>query len=250
MVDIPFFFSNLWAGAIDYVLPPVCGGCGEPVIDNAGICGTCWADLTFISAPCCSCCGYPFELSAGDEALCGECLRVPKSFDRCRSAISYDDHSRDMIIGYKHADRTHLGQLFSTWLALVGKEIIQETDFIVPVPLHPKRLFLRRYNQSALLAQRIAKEYGRKYLPDLLIRVKNTSSQGHLSKTGRWENVRSAFQINPKYNEIIVGEKITLIDDVYTTGATLEACSRTLQKVNVARVDALVVARVLARVPT
>ncbi|OUS13916.1 hypothetical protein A9Q97_04295 [Rhodospirillales bacterium 47_12_T64] len=246
MVEISKIFSGFILRAVDYVLPPVCGRCREPVLASNGICGPCWSGLTFISDPCCACCGYPFDLSIEAGVLCGECLRTPKSFDRCRAALSYDDQSKDMIIGFKHSDRTYLAQLFSRWISLAGGDLLEEADVVVPVPLHPRRLLRRRYNQSALLAQRIAQECNKRYLPDLLIRSRNTPSQGHLSGGRRWSNVRAAFQLHPKYIELIKGKKIVLVDDVYTTGATLEACSRALQKGSVARVDALVLARVLS----
>ncbi|MEH6632589.1 MAG: ComF family protein [Halopseudomonas aestusnigri] len=245
MVDILKAGSIILSKAVDYILPPICGSCREPVVNSYGICGKCWADLTFISDPCCVCCGYPFDLSVEAGAFCGECLKAPKSFDRCRAALSYHDKSRDMIIGFKHSDRTYLAHLFTKWVTLAGKEIIADADIITPVPLHPKRLLIRRYNQSGLLAQKAAKKHTKNYVPDLLLRTKNTSSQGHLSQRGRWDNVRAAFQINPKYKEMIRGKKIVLIDDVYTTGATLEACSRTLKKEDVTRIDAIVLARVL-----
>ncbi len=249
MVDLLKFFSRTFSGfvsgVVDYALPPVCGNCQEPVLNSNGLCGACWATLTFISDPCCACCGYPFDYFVEDGVLCGECLRSPKSFDHCRAALSYDDHSKDMVIGFKHADRTDLTQLFTRWIALAGPEVIEGVDFIAPVPLHPRRLLSRRYNQSGLLAQKIARSHKKKYLPDLLIRTRNTSSQGHLSQRARWKNVGTAFQINPKFADRIQDKNIVLIDDVYTTGATLEACSRVLKKQKVAKINALVLARVL-----
>ncbi|MFD2206888.1 ComF family protein [Kiloniella antarctica] len=243
--SVPEAVLSLVSGIVDYALPPVCGNCQEPVLNSNGICGVCWASLTFISDPCCVCCGYPFDYFVKDDVLCGECLRSPKSFDRCRSALSYDDHSKNMIIGFKHADRTYLTKLFTRWIALVGKEILMDVDFISPVPLHPRRLLARRYNQSGLLAQKIAYSHKKVYLPDLLLRTKNTSSQGHLSLINRWKNVRTAFEINPKYADCIRNKNIILIDDVYTTGATLEACSRVLKKQKVAKINVLVLSRVL-----
>ena len=150
-----------------------------------------------------------------------------------------------MVIGFKHADRTYLTQLFTRWIALAGHEVIEDVDFIAPVPLHRRRLLTRRYNQSGLLAQKIAQIHKKKYLPDLLLRTKNTSSQGHLSQRARWKNVGAAFQINPKYADDIRDKNIILIDDVYTTGATLEACSRILKKQKVGKINALILARVL-----
>lgn len=229
---------------IDYLLPPVCGCCGDTVFEDVGICSLCWKKLTFLSNPCCEACGYPFDLSLGKGAICGECERAPKSFSRCRAALAYNEHSKGMIIGYKHADRTYLTKLFSKWMALSGGGVMETADIIVPVPLHPRRLLTRKYNQSALLAQRLARVHKKLYLPDLVIRTRHTASQGRFSNRGRWRNVRSAFQLNAKYANMYQRERIVIIDDVYTTGATLDACSRALKQGGISNIDALVLARV------
>ncbi|WP_421780056.1 double zinc ribbon domain-containing protein [Kiloniella litopenaei] len=229
---------------VNYLFPPVCGNCDCAIWDNAGICPNCWKDLTFISGACCKLCGYPFELSHGDDLVCGECLKSPKKFDQCRAALVYDVFSKDMIIGFKHADKTYLRALFTQWLSLCGQDIINEADFIIPIPLHPRRLLKRRYNQAGLLAQGVARLHHKKYTPDLLLRTKNTSSQGQFSMSGRWRNVRNAFVLNSKFKDEIYGKHIVLIDDVYTTGATLDSCARTLKNAGASTVSAVVLARV------
>ncbi|KLN59491.1 hypothetical protein WH96_17575 [Kiloniella spongiae] len=235
---------NLLTKGINYLFPPVCGNCGDAIWDNTGICSDCWKDLTFISGTCCHSCGYPFELSHGGEMLCGECLHSPKSFDKCRAALIYNVHSKDMIIGFKHADKTHLTALFTRWLSSCGHETLGNADIIAPVPLHRRRLLRRRYNQSALLAHGLARLHRKRHVPSLLLRTKNTSSQGQFSMTGRWRNVRNAFVLNKKFEKDVDGKNVILIDDVYTTGATLDACARVLKKSGVASVSAIVLARV------
>ncbi len=212
---------------------------------SQGVCADCWGKLTFLGDPCCLCCGYPFELSLGKDALCGACSGRPKAFDRCRAALSYDACSKDMIIGYKHADRTHLTEIFARWMSGAGREFWNSADVLVPVPLHPRRLLSRRYNQSALLAKVLARQHNKVFVPDLLLRRKNTVSQGQLSSSGRWRNVAGAFEVNPVRKINLDGKNILLIDDVYTTGATVDACSRILRKEGAGSVCALVLARVL-----
>ncbi len=235
---------NLLNKGVNYLFPPVCGNCDGAIWDNTGICADCWKDLTFISGAFCYSCGYPFELSRGNEVLCGECLHSPKAFDLCRAALVYDAHSKDMIIGFKHADKTYLSALFTRWLSSCGQGILEKADVIVPVPLHQRRLLSRRYNQSALLAHRLARLHHKEYIPSLLLRTKNTFSQGQFSMTGRWRNVRNAFVSNNKYKTAVEGKHVVLIDDVYTTGATLDACARTLKKSGAASVSGVVLARV------
>ncbi|MCZ4282163.1 ComF family protein [Kiloniella laminariae] len=237
--------AGIWHNLVDYLLPPVCGSCGEAVQGNQGVCADCWGQLTFLGDPCCQCCGYPFELSPGKDALCGDCQGRPKAFDCCRAALSYDAYSKDMIIGYKHADRTHLTAVFAQWMSGAGRELWSSVDVLVPVPLHPRRLLARRYNQSALLAKALARQHGKAFAPDLLLRRKNTVSQGQLSSNGRWRNVAGAFDANPARKVGLEGQNILLIDDVYTTGATLDACSKVLRKAGAGSVRALVLARVL-----
>ncbi len=235
---------DLFTKGVNYLFPPACGNCDEAIWDNTGICSACWKDLTFISDACCRSCGYPFELSSGDGLLCGACLQMPKSFDQCRAALVYDEHSKDMIIGFKHADKTHLVALFTQWLSSCGKGILDKADFVVPVPLHRRRLLRRRYNQSALLAQRVARVHRKRYVPNLLSRTKNTSSQGQFSMSGRWRNVRNAFELSHKYQDEVRGKHVVLIDDVFTTGATLDACARVLKTSGAASVSGIVLARV------
>ncbi|WP_120495368.1 ComF family protein [Kiloniella sp. EL199] len=235
---------NLLTKGVNYLFPPVCGNCDEAIWDNTGICASCWKDLTFISTACCNSCGYPFELSHGDEMLCGECLHSPKAFDQCRAALVYDVHSKGMIISFKHADKTYLSALFTRWLSSCGQGILDRADVIIPVPLHRRRLLRRRYNQSALLAHSVARLHHKRYIPNLLLRTKNTSSQGQFSMTGRWRNVRNAFVLNNRFKAIVEGKHVVLIDDVYTTGATLDACARVLKNSGASTVSAIVLARV------
>jgi ComF family protein len=231
--------------ALDALLPPRCLSCGMAVERQGAICAGCWRELAFLSEPFCNCCGFPFEFELGGDAECGACTRQPPAFDHARAVLTYDDISRALVLGLKHGDKTHMAPAFGVLMARAGAELIRQADALVPVPLHRWRLWRRRYNQSALLAQAIAKESGVAVRTGLLIRRKATASLGHMSPSARRRTLRSAFAV-PKANRAdVIGKHLILVDDVLTTGATAEACARTLKRAGAARVDVLVFTRVV-----
>jgi predicted amidophosphoribosyltransferase len=146
--------------ALDLLFPPLCIGCRAPVAD-AGFCAACWSGLTFLDGPGCSCCGLLFPVALEGENLCAACLARPPAFDRARAILAYDDNSRGAILALKHADRLELVPGFARWLGRTGQELIAQSDVIIPVPLHRSRLWQRRYNQSAELARRLARDFKR-----------------------------------------------------------------------------------------
>jgi ComF family protein len=158
--------------------------------------------------------------------------------------VLYDEHSRDLILQLKHADRTDLARLFAGWLARAGRDLFEDADAVVPVPLHPTRLLARRFNQAAEIARPLARLTGLAYLPDVVVRKKRTPSQGGKSGAGRRRNVAGAFACPRSRWPRIEGKRLVLIDDVLTTGATAEACARVLKAAGAARVDVAAVARV------
>lgn len=231
---------------LDAILPPRCLKCGDLVEIQGGVCPACWQGLRFISPPACACCGLPFEFDQGPEALCAGCAASPPVFDRARAVFRYDENSRDLILAFKHADRTSSAPAFAAWLARAGAELLVEADFIAPVPLHWSRLFTRRYNQAALLAVGLGRLSGKEVVPDLLIRRRATQKQGRLGRLARQRNVAGAFALNPRRRELISGRRILLIDDVITTGATIAGCARALRQNGAGGVDVLALARVIA----
>lgn len=229
--------------ALDALLPPRCLSCGRPVDRQGGLCGACWSALTFIAPPACTCCGLPFEYAVEGENLCGACVAAPPLFARARAVLVYDDASRPLILGFKHGDRTHAAPPFGVWLARAGAELLTDADLLAPVPLHRWRLFMRRYNQAALLAQETGRAAGVAAVPDLLVRRRRTRSQGGLDRQGRHRNVAGAFAL--RRPGAVEGKRVVLVDDVLTTGATLGECARVLLRAGARRVDVLTLARVV-----
>jgi len=230
---------------INLIFPRRCFVCGELIDAASALCADCWGELLFMGPPCCVCCGYPFEFAVRDGAPCAACMKRPPLYASARSALLYDDASRPLVLACKHADRIRYANAFGHWLARVGAESLPQVDMQVPVPLHPWRLLHRRYNQSLLLARGLSRLTGCPVTPDMLVRRRNTASQGHLSRRARERNVRSAFKVRVDRKPTLRGKAVILIDDVLTTGATVEACTCALQAGGAAEVHVLTLARVV-----
>lgn len=234
---------------LDMVLPPLCLGCNEIVTTPGTLCAACWPTFSFIASPYCARCGTPFAEDLGTGAECGSCLKRPPRFRRARAALVYDERSRRLVLPFKHGDRTDLARACGTWMAHAGSELLAEADLIVPVPLHWRRLLTRRYNQALLLARIAANLAGRhspaRLAPDLLLRRRWTGTQAGLAARERRSNVQKAFEVRPRWRSELQGKTVLLVDDVLTTGATVEACVRALRKAGAAEVDVLTLARVV-----
>ena len=209
---------------------------------SIGLSAEAWSKVAFIAEPLCDGCGAPFEYDVGER--CAACLAQPRAFARARAACLYDDASRDLILKFKHADRTDLSRLFSRWIGRAAADLLAEADAVAPVPLHRSRLLHRRYNQAAEIARPLARAHRLAYLPDALTRARRTDSQGGKSGSGRRRNVAGAFLVPDARRRQVEGRRILLIDDVLTTGSTVEACARALLKAGASAVDVAVVARV------
>ncbi len=229
--------------ALNLVLPPRCLACGEEVEATHGLCAPCWRKLTFLAEPCCACCGLPFPYELGAGALCGACTRSPPAYDFARSALRYDDGSRGLVLGFKHGDRLHGAPAYGDWMRRAAGILLADADLLMPVPLHRLRLLGRRYNQAALLAYAIGKPGGLRVAPDWLLRKRRTPSQGEFGPEGRRLNVAGAFAL--RRGRSVKGLSVVLVDDVLTTGATVEECARVLKRAGARRVGVLTLARSL-----
>ncbi len=234
---------------LDAILPLRCFGCGLVVPAESALCAACWSGLTFLSEPCCAQCGLPFPHDQGPKALCGACHSDPPRFDRARAALLYDDASRPLILAFKHGDRTEAALPFARWMQVAGGTLLEEADLILPIPLNRWRLFHRRFNQAALLAQSLSQESGVPVALDLLRRIRATPSQGRRSREARRRNVAGAFAVAPGAAAQIEGRRLLLIDDVMTSGATLDEASKVLRRAKPQKISVLTLARVLRATP-
>jgi ComF family protein len=231
---------------LDMLLPPVCLACGSRVERQGTLCVACWQGLHFLSPPHCACCAFPFTYDLGPDALCAACTARPPGYDRARAAIAYDDASRPLVTHFKYADRLEGAALFARLLARSGERLLKDADLLLPVPLHPMRLLKRRFNQAAILARALAQETGMPVRMDVLRRVRPTPPQVGLSPAGRRRNVAHAFAVPPGKAPVLRGARLVLVDDVLTTGATVEACAKVLRRAGAVHVDVLTLARVVA----
>lgn len=230
---------------VDVALPPLCASCREPVGD-AGVCAACWAKLSFIAPPYCERLGIPFTYDPGPGILSMEAIADPPAYHRARAAVRYDDIARTLVHAFKYGDRLDLAPTMGRWMATAGQPLLDEADALVPVPLHWRRQWARRFNQSALLAEIISKASAVPVTHGALKRVKATPQQVGLSQSARAQNVQGAFRVPPHGRAEIAGRRLILVDDVLTSGATMDACARALLRAGAAQVDALVFARVVA----
>ena len=234
-----------WASTgLDLILPPESFDDGHAIPLSPGYSAGVWARITFLDDPVCDGCGLPFPYAQSEGVRCAACMARPRTFARARAACLYDEQSRELILKLKHADRPEIGALFARWLSRAAGPLLAEADAIAPVPLHPTRLFARRYNQAAEIARPLCRLARKPYLADALVRRRATASQGGRSGRGRRVNVKGAFEAPPSRRRQVESRRILLVDDVLTTGATAEACAKALLAAGACAVDLAVVARV------
>ena len=243
---LAFRLRSLAGAALDTVYPPACPGCGVLLGGRAGLCPHCWGKLAFIERPYCEVLGTPFSHDLGPGILSADAIASPPPFDRLRSAALYEDLARDLVHALKYRDRTDLAPMMAGWMLRAGDGAVQAADLIVPVPLHRFRLLWRKFNQAAELARAIGTLSGKPVLIDAVRRTKRTRRQIGLGQRAREDNVRGAFSVTPEGREALFGRRVVLIDDVYTTGATVAAVTRALKRAGSADVTVLTFARALA----
>ena len=235
--------TALAARAIETVYPPRCLACTAATDAARALCPACWADTHFIAGTTCRACGVPLLGASGPEDVCESCTRHPPAWDRGAAAFLYAGAGRRMVLALKHGDRLDMVQPLAAWMARAGRPLLAEADLIAPVPLHWRRLVVRRYNQAAELARRLGRDTGRPVVPDLLARRRATRPQAG-GRDARTRNQAGAFAVTPRHAARLAGKRVLLVDDVLTTGATLSACADALRAGGAGGVDVLALARV------
>lgn len=237
------FASGRLAGRI--LFPPVCPGCNRQVARTGTICPACWSQLQFLTKPCCPVTGLPFRLDRGDGFLSGEALSDPPPFDHARAVVEHDGLAQNLVTRLKYGGRTELAPWMAMWMMRAGEDLIDGGDFVIPVPLHRWRFWRRGYNQSAELARIIAQIKNKRFCPEILVRKKYTRPQVGLGAKERKKNVYGVFVVPRLCRSMLKGKHIILVDDVYTTGATVKAATRMLKRAGAARVDVITFSRVV-----
>jgi ComF family protein len=236
--------SRLAGAALNSLYPPTCLACRAATEAHGALCPRCWSAMRFIERPFCERLGTPFEQDLGEGLLSPQAIADPPVFSRARAVARFEDGpARTLAHRLKYSDRTELARPIARWMARAGADILVDADLVAPVPLHPLRLWQRRFNQAAALAKEISREAGRPCDLGALRRVKATRSQVGLTRAQRAENVQGAFRVAE--GAPVRGRNVVLIDDVLTSGATLNAAARVLLRAGATRVDALVFARVV-----
>jgi ComF family protein len=225
----------------DFIWPPR-SLLSDALVDRPGVIEPAlWAELRFLNAPLCARCGFPLQHDLGKDGVCGACAGRDPAFDTARAALAYDDHARRLILDLKRGGRRDGLPVFARWMMGAGADMLARADFLTPAPMHWSRLAARSFNQAAWLTQAVAKASGKPWKPEALVRFKRRRSQEGLSATERRRNVGGAIRTGGHFE----GKVVVVVDDVFTTGATLEACSRALRKAGVAEVHGLTLARVV-----
>lgn len=239
--------DRIWSGLADLIWPPVCPLTGARVSGHGLFSPTAWSALTFLDEPACHVCGLPFAYpgASGSEAVhaCAPCLARPPRYDGARAPLAYDAASRSLVLGFKHGGRPEWVDRFAAWMAMSAPDVLAQADALVPVPLHWRRLWARRYNQSLLLARALARRTGHAVEADALLRRKPTPSQAGQSARSRRRNVAGAFFVAKP--ESVRDRRLVLIDDVLTTGATANACARQLKRAGAKSVYLMTLCRVV-----
>jgi ComF family protein len=231
---------------LDIFYPPACLVCRAAVGSHGALCPACWGEMGFIERPYCERLGTPFDRDFGAGAISPGAAADPPVFSRSRAVARYDsDEARSLAHRLKYYDRLELAEPLGLWMARAGAELLADADLLVPIPLHRLRLVSRRFNQSAALARVISRASAVPLETMALERVKPTPPQVGLSRSQRAANMQGAFRLREEAAATVQGRNIVLVDDVLTTGATVNAAARVLLRARASRVDVLVFARVV-----
>lgn len=230
--------------ALALLYPAQCVGCGEPVEDTHGLCGRCWAETPFVTGHVCDKCGAPLPGETDGVAdLCDDCIDVERPWSRGRAALIYGGQGRRFVLGIKYYDRLDLVPPAASWMARAARPFLAPDLLVVPVPAHWTRVFRRRYNQASELARALAKETGLEVAPTALVRARRTEQQENKTREERFANLAGSIAPHPKRAGRLDNRRILLVDDVFTSGATLAAATEACHAGGAREVFVLTLAR-------
>lgn len=229
---------------ISTLYPDQCLICDRMTSAADGLCAECWPAMPFIFGHSCDACGRPLPGTAdGGVDYCDDCLILSRSWSRGRAALSYQGAAREFVLSLKHRDRPELARPAARWMARVGRPILTQETILMPIPIHWSRLLSRRYNQAAELVRALRRETGLRMMLDALQRNRRTPPLGHSNHEERAELLAGAISVKPERRGDLVGQRVCLVDDVMTTGATLSAAAEACSKAGADDVTALILAR-------
>lgn len=235
----------VWRDILKIIFPSKCIFCNAFTQDDMLVCANCWPYLEFISEPKCKLCGFPFQFDIGCSDLCAVCLQQKPCFDCADALLKYNARSKTIIHKLKYSDQLYLAGFFAELLVNRSRYKVSQCNMVICVPMHKKRLMMRRYNQAALLASNIAKLLRLPFRSNVLLKIRHDTPQTNLNRDKRLENVVGSFAVSANERRCLINKKIILVDDVYTTGATLNECSAVLKAAGCGHVHVLTLAKVV-----
>lgn len=238
--------ATMLRGLFHLVYPPACAHCHGHVASHHALCPRCWGEMRLIEKPYCPVLGLPFAHDPGEGMVSPQAIAHPPVFDRLRSVALHEGVARHLVHDLKYRDRVDLAPMMAGWMVRAASAEIAAADAILSVPLHRMRIFRRMFNQSAELARHVASQSDKPFLAEALVRRKRTQQQVGLTANQRSLNVRGAFSVPEGCEDLVFGKRLVLVDDVYTTGATVSAATAALKKAGAADVTILTFARALA----
>lgn len=238
------WFADWFHSFFTLLFPMTCQACGIMIDsrENGEICATCFAKITFLTTPCCPVCGLMFLKSGGESHPCGGCKSRPPFFSKARSLVKYSEDVGVLIHNFKFRGDLSCLATFGRWAENSVFSSLSTPDYIIPVPLHAKRIQERGFNQAALLAQ-VFFPGQKKKIKHILYRKKNTTSQTQLDGEHRRQNLKNCFALDPDVE--VKNKTIYIVDDVYTTGTTVNECAKVLMAAGAGCVEVVTLAMVI-----